>query len=232
MSRSNYLQPFPNEFGPTAPNKRSSKDGVVNFDSVSIADSKASSLDTERLTVIRADNTLTRDEGQLYLAPDSRLSNRSMSPATPSPPASPNVKQRKRKTPPPSALSKADSIRSQSPGEDTAESTDHSSSVVPSFDVPHLSQPGTSSPPPVATATKSMLSEMLSSPAPAIKVGQVACMYSYIPLYNVCMFMCVCLSVCIYIYMYIEAIDFSKPVSLPSHAWVFKHRLIQAFSAV
>ena len=168
MSRSNYVRPFsPKEFGPTAPNKRLSKDEAVDFDSVSIADSNASSY-TERITVI-PDNTMTGVGGQFHLAPGSRHSNRSMSPATPSPPASPNIPQRKRKTPPQSALSKTDSIRSQTPGEDTAEGIDHSRSLIPSFDALNLSQPaGTSSPPPTAAATNSV---QVSPPAPAIKVG-------------------------------------------------------------
>ena len=164
MSRSNFPQPFPpDELGPV---RLSSNNEVVDDDSVSIADSNASSC-TERVTVIPAYvNTLTRgenpSESQFHLAVEA---NRSMSPATPSPPASPNVQQRKRKTPPASAVSKS-SVQSQPAAEDTTEDIDRSRCVLQQYDTSTLLQPGT--PPPTAAATNSVSSSL--SPAPAIKV--------------------------------------------------------------
>ena len=173
MSESNYPRSFQYELGPTTPIGRSSKDEAVDLDSVSIADSFASSTDTERVTAIH-DNTLIQDESQFHLAPDSRQSNRSMSPATPSPTASPNVQQRRRKIPPPSAHS-TDSIRSQSPGEDTADNTDRSNCVVQPFDTLSLSQQGTS---PTAAPTK--LPSPSLSRAPAVIKVSIMISYLYI----------------------------------------------------
>ena len=88
-----------------------------------------------------------------------------MSPATPSPPTSPNVQQRKRKMPPVSAVCKS-SIKSQPAAEDTTEDIDLSSCVLQQYNTPTLLQPGT--PPPKAAVKNSVLPSF--SPAPGIKV--------------------------------------------------------------
>ena len=123
-SKKDY-QPFSNELPEVICAQRpSSQDGAVELDSTSSIDSS-----TERPTVISGD-TMSPRMNRLQLA-DSRLSNRSMSPATLSPPGSGNNSPnnnatRKRRSPPQSAISR-DSVRSQTPKEDLNPDTDCSS---------------------------------------------------------------------------------------------------------
>ena len=112
-------QPFPSELGPTVEvhkevtaRKSSSQDGAIDLDSTSSIDSS-----TEHPTVISGNAT-----SRLQLRGDSRHSNRSMPPATPSPPVSGNNSPnnqvtRQRRSPPQSAISRT-SVRSQTPREE------------------------------------------------------------------------------------------------------------------
>ena len=119
--------PFSTELGSTtaevtAPRSSSQLDGAVDFDSTSSVDSS-----TERATAIPMSPRIGSRMDQLRLADnsraDSRSSNDSMPPATPTPPNSCNSSPKTRQQ---SAISR-DSDRSLTPNEDRNPSTDRSS---------------------------------------------------------------------------------------------------------